>query len=80
MSCPPPVAERERNESQKSFASDHFDSDLESDQVARYTTGDTLTILTLLEPQPVSQPYPGSLIFEVPARASGAAKMGVPAQ
>ena len=62
------------------FASDHFDSDLESDQVARYTTGDTLTILTLLEPQPVSQPYPGSLIFEVPARASGAADMGVPAQ
>ena len=29
------------------FASDHFDSNLESDQVARYTTGDTLTILTL---------------------------------
>ena len=62
------------------FASDRFDSDLESDQVARYTTEDTLTILTLLEPQPVSQPYPCSLIFGVPARASGAADMGVPAQ
>ena len=62
------------------FASDHSDSNLESDQVARYAKGDTLTILTLLEPQSVSQPYPCSLIFEVPARASGAAKMGVPAQ
>ena len=30
--CSPPVAERERNESQKSFASDHFDCDLASDQ------------------------------------------------
>ena len=30
--CPPPVAERERNESQKSFAFDHFDCYLASDQ------------------------------------------------
>ena len=41
------------------FASDHFDSNLESDQVARYTTGDTLTILTLFgAPARIPTPVP----------------------
>ena len=44
--CSPPVAERERNESQKSFASDHFDCFFTSDQFSYGVGENDCTIVT----------------------------------